>query len=175
MANRTDSFPLKTGPINIIVACAENRVIGAEGRLPWSIPEDWGYFLEKTKGGIVLLGRICWEELYSVGPVPVDRRYVIISTSQTYRCEKIESADSFEKGLGLALAHGLPVWICGGQRIYEAALPLADYLYLTKVHATIAGDTYFPEWRHQFTNVLNERSCRDAHWHYTFYVLGRDS
>lgn len=170
MANHSEIF-LETPKINIMVACSLNRVIGRGGRLPWSIREDWEYFLETTKGGVVILGRVCWEELCAMQEVRTDRQYIVISRTKSFNGANISTADSLET----ALAHGkqmrMPIWICGGQRIYEEAMALADYLYLTLVDAEVEGDTYFPDWREHFAEVVSQRESQDANWSYTFFVL----
>jgi dihydrofolate reductase len=73
----------------------------------------------------------------------------------------------------LAIAQDLPgeIMICGGQRIYEETLPLADRLLLTLVHAEVPGDTYFPEWRHFRWRETWRREGRDANFRYTFSIL----
>lgn len=156
-----------------MVACALNRVIGKGGRLPWSIKEDWDYFLNNTKGGVVVLGRICWEELCAMREVKTDRQYIVVSRTKNFSGENITTADSLEKALERGKSMGLPIWICGGQKIYEEALPFADRLYLTLVNAEVDGDTYFPDWREQFTEIVSMRESGDANWTYTFFVLKR--
>ena len=75
----------------------------------------------------------------------------------------------------LAIAETLPgqIMICGGQRIYEETLPLADRLLLTLVHAEVPGDTFFPEWRHLPWRETWKRESRDANYRYTFSILER--
>ena len=75
----------------------------------------------------------------------------------------------------LALAQTLPgaIMVCGGQRIYEETLPLADRILLTLVHTQVEGDTWFPEWRHLAWRESWRREGADANYRYTFSVLER--
>lgn len=158
-------------PLNLIVACAENRVIGRDRRLPFHIPEDKAWFHEKTAGNIVVLGRICyetWPRVRQDGRIPV-----VISAHSALAQPGVHIAANVPDAL--ALAQSLPgeIMICGGQRIYEETLPLADRLLLTLVHAEVPGDTYFPEWRHLNWRETWRRESADADYQYTFSVLER--
>lgn len=142
---------LKQGGINIIVACARNRTIGREGRLPWDLPEDWQYFLDHTAGQVCLFGRHSYQEMLTLGEATPHRTCLVI-TSQPQRFPDAWCASSLRAALtmGEQLAHGRPIWICGGHRLYAEALPLADRLYLTHIDADIEGDTTFPSWEEHF-------------------------
>ncbi|HEX2860533.1 MAG TPA: dihydrofolate reductase [Lacunisphaera sp.] len=171
-------------PLELIVACAENRVIGRAGRLPFDIPEDKQWFHDQTANQTVVLGRVCfetWPRVMSDG-----RRPVVVS-SQPERIlsgagRSVATPDSPGPPLvapdvprALALAQTLRgrIMICGGQRIYEETLPLADRLLLTLVHAPVEGDTWFPEWRHLPWRETWKRTSADAHYRYTFSILER--
>ncbi len=158
-------------PLNLIVACAANRVIGRAGRLPFDLPEDKAWFHEKTANTTVVLGRICyetWPRVHADGRTPV----VITSRPAIVRPGAHRAADVPE---ALALAQALPgeIMICGGQRIYEETLPRCDRLLLTLVHADVPGDTWFPEWRHLNWRESFRRESADANYRYTFSVLDR--
>lgn len=199
-------------PIQLIVACAENRIIGRDGRLPFDIPEDKAWFHDKTAGQTVVLGRICFE---TWPKVLADGRQPVVITSQpdhvaAIAAQKVEPAlhpsprlrttgrtDADLSGLpaiapatagaqlpprtaanvteALAIAQTLPgdIMICGGQRIYEETLPIADRLLLTLVHAEVPGDTWFPEWRHLPWRETWRKESRDANYRYTFSILER--
>lgn len=159
--------------LNLIVACAENRVIGRNGRLPWRIPEDLRFFHEETAGQICVLGRICyqtWPRARSEG-----RRPVVLTRDHTLEQPGVRVAADL--GEALAIAETLPgeIYVCGGQRIYEETLTLARplRLHLTLVHAEIDGDTFFPEWRHLAWRELSRRASGDANYRYTFFLLER--
>lgn len=158
-------------PVYMIVACSENRIIGKDGGLPWSIPEDAAFFLNKVKGGIVIEGRRCFEETGKAFP---ESDTIVLSRDGLFAPPGILTAVSLP--LALELAQSMegegPIWICGGEAIYEEGLPLADKLYLTIVHAEVEGDTRFPDWREHFTAELDRRESSDENFSYTFVVLG---
>ncbi|MCC5806533.1 MAG: dihydrofolate reductase [Opitutales bacterium] len=143
--------------VKIIVAVARNRVIGRDGRLPWKIPEDWNHFLESTRGGSLVLGRRCFEELVDTGALKDGtRRVFIVSTTRSGP----DCFPDFPSALEAAKRAGRTIWICGGERIYAEAMPVADELILTLVDADFDGDTRFPEWSGEFTNLHSERASR---------------
>ena len=163
---------MKTSPLTLIVACGENRIIGRDGRLPFDIPEDKVWLHEKTAGKTVVLGRICFK---SWPKASVDgRQPVVITHDRSLVSERVHIASSVPEAL--AIAHTLPgeIMICGGQRIYEETLPLADRLLLTLVHAEVPGDTWFPEWRHLPWRETWRKESADANYRYTFSVLDRE-
>ncbi|MBI2516854.1 MAG: dihydrofolate reductase [Opitutae bacterium] len=168
-------------PLNLIVACAENRVIGRAGQLPWHIAEDVAWFHERTAGHVCVLGRICFESW--PGVLREGRRAVVISSQpERIRAGALErfgpDAAQWVQVAGnvpaaLALAQRLPgdIMICGGQRVFEETLPLADRLLLTLVHAEVAGDVHFPEWRHLPWREAWRREGRDANYRFTIAQL----
>lgn len=170
-------------PLNLIVACAANRVIGRDTRLPFDVPEDKRWFHDRTADTVVVLGRICFE----VWPrVLADGRRAVVLSSQPERiradAERRFGAAAL-RGLhvvadlpaGLVTAQNLPgeIMICGGQRIYEETLPQADRLLLTLVHTEVAGDTWFPEWRQLAWRESFGRDSADANHRYRISILDR--
>jgi dihydrofolate reductase len=157
--------------LNVIVACAENRVIGRDGRQPWRIPEDAKFFADRTAGQIVVLGRICFETWPHADRE--GRRPVVITRNIALERPGVRIAGSLSAAL--AIAGSLPgeIYICGGQRIYEETLGLPGpmRLYLTLIHAEIPGDRYFPEWRHLPWHETSRRESADGNFHYTFLTL----
>ncbi len=158
-------------PITLIVACGENRVIGHGRSLPFDIPEDKKWFHDQTANATVVLGRICyeiWPRVQLDGRVPV----VITSHPEVARPGVHVAANVPE---ALAVAQTLPgeIMICGGQRIYEETLPLADRILLTLVHANVDGDVFFPEWRHLAWRETWCKESADANYRYTFSTLER--
>lgn len=158
-------------PLNLVVACSENRIIGRAGRLPWRIPEDLKHFHDLTAGNVCVLGRVCFETWPHV--LADGRQPVVISRNTTLASERVRVASTVADAL--AIAQQLPgeIMICGGQRIYEETLPLADRIYLTLVHAEVPGDTTFPEWRQLNWRETSRRESRDAGYRYTFSTLER--
>ncbi len=157
--------------LHLQVACAENRVIGRDGKLPWRIPEDLKFFHDQTAGQIVVLGRICYQTWPRV--LLDGRRPVVITSNAQLAKPGVEVAASL--GEALRIADTLPgdIHICGGERIYAETLALERpmRLHLTLVHADVPGDTFFPEWRHLPWRELDRRESADANFRYTFYTL----
>lgn len=156
-------------PVYLIVACSENRVIGRRGGLPWSIPEDTRFFQDKTRGNTVIMGSHSFDEW----PSCVKGRDVIVITHEPEKIPAgVRAVRSLPEAIGVAQGLRGDIYLCGGQRLYEEGLALGDRLYLTLVHATIDdGDTFFPEWRHEFTREVSRRESQDASWRYTFLTL----
>jgi len=160
-------------PLNLIVACTENRVIGRAGRLPWHLPEDLAFFHAETAGRICVLGRICfqsWPRANRNG-----RRPIVITRDRALATGDVRVASSLSEAL--AVAETLPgeIMICGGERIYAETLALDRpmRLLLTLIHTELEGDTYFPEWRHLAWREIARRGSADARYRYTFLTLER--
>ena len=157
--------------LNLIVACAENRVIGRGGKLPWRIPEDFAFFERETAGQVCVLGRVCFETWS--GSARDGRRPVVVTRNTALGRDGVRVAASL--AAALAVAETLPgeIYLCGGERIYAEALALDRpmRLLLTLVHAEIAGDTFMPEWRHLAWRETMRRESADANFRYTFFTL----
>ena len=128
--------------ISIIVAIAENHAIGKNNDLLWHIPEDLRRFKRITSGHKIIMGKRTYESL-PVRPLP-GRTSIVISDDPKDDFEDCIMAYSIEE----ALQHCDPdeeCFVIGGGMVYRQFLPLADKLYITKVHATFDGDTFFPE------------------------------
>ena len=145
--------------ITLLAAMAENRVIGRGGALPWHLPEDLRRFKRRTDGHVIIMGRRTFESLN--GPLP-NRRAIVITHRRDCEAPGAALAHSLDEALDTARAWGeQEVFIVGGAAIYAAALPLADRLEITLVHAAVEGDTFFPEFdRAAWT--LTEDDHRDA-------------
>ena len=159
--------------LHVIVACAENRVIGRDGRQPWRIPEDAKFFRDQTAGRIVVLGRICfetWPQATQEGRCPI-----VIKRNRALERPGVRIAGSLPAALAIAEALPGEIYVCGGQRIYEEALamPRPLRLHLTLVHAEIPGDRYFPEWRDQSWREITRRESGDENFRITFLTLDR--
>jgi dihydrofolate reductase len=136
-----------TGTVRIalVVAVAENGIIGRDGRLPWRLPSDLKRFRKLTLGKPMVMGRKTYD---SIGK-PLDGRDSIVVTRQpdfhppgVHRATSVE--DAFALGRQLAAGRGVgEMMIIGGEEVFRLALPRADRIYLTLVHATPAGDTRF--------------------------------
>ncbi len=127
--------------ISIIVAVAENGIIGDKNTLLWHISEDLRRFKALTTGHPVVMGRKTFESLGR--PLP-NRRNVVISR-QELAIDGCEVVHSLDEALAL-FPSDEEVFIIGGAQIYAEALPIADRFYLTRVGHTYEGDTRFPDW-----------------------------
>ena len=133
--------------ISLIVAASENGVIGRDGQLPWRQSADLRRFKALTMGKPIVMGRKTWE---SIGrPLP-GRQNIVVSRQPGF---EINGADVVT-GVAEAVAAADPadeIMIIGGSEIYALFLPLADRIYLTRVHANVEGDAWFPppgdDWR----------------------------
>jgi dihydrofolate reductase len=128
--------------ISIIVAVASNGVIGNANQLPWRIPEDLKRFKLLTSGHAVIMGRKTFE---SIGkPLPNRKNIVVSRTMQAGEANGWVAVGSLEQALQAAQGSS-EVFVIGGDSIYRQAMPLAQRLYVTRVHAAVEGDTFFPE------------------------------
>lgn len=127
--------------ISLIVAVSDNNVIGDKGKLPWQLPADLRRFKELTLGHPIIMGRKTYE---SIGRALPGRRNIVITRDKNYLCHGVDVAHSWNQALSLCNSKD-EVFIIGGGEIYKIALPLADRIYLTRVHISARGDTYFPE------------------------------
>lgn len=140
--------------IALVVAVAENGVIGAGGALPWRIADDLAFFKRVTLGKPVIMGR---KTCQSIGKPLPGRLNIVVTRDRNYAPQGVETAPSLGAALARAQAAAIAlgaseIAVIGGAEIYAAALPLADRIYFTRVHASPTGDTFFPhlpeaEWR----------------------------
>lgn len=133
--------------VTLVVAAADNGVIGREGALPWRLPADLRRFKQLTLGKPVVMGRKTWE---SLGRALPGRHNIIITRRANYQIEPraddpaISVVADFEAALAVAGAVD-EVMIIGGAEIYALAMRQATTIELTRVHAEPQGDTFLPE------------------------------
>ena len=154
--------------IRMIAACARNRIMGAGGTLPWKTKEDWQYFLQTTANGVMLMGRICYEDFTEYTST---RKVVVLSRNQNISFNDAQKASNLSDGLRLAQSMGKDVWICGGEEIYRDAMPLAEELYLTQIDADFSGDVQFPDWRNFFKREISRKELICQGKKLTFLIL----
>lgn len=131
-----------TTRIYLIAAVAKNGVIGANGKLPWHLPEDLKHFKNLTLGHPVIMGRRTWQSLGK--PLP-GRENIVISRKAGFEAPGASVAASL--AAAVALCTGEPVaFVIGGAEIYAAALPFADGVVLTEIQQDYEGDARFPDW-----------------------------
>jgi dihydrofolate reductase len=144
------------GPrIYLAAAVASNGVIGIEGRLPWTLPEDLRHFKKLTLGYPIIMGRKTWESLGK--PLP-GRRNIVVSRTAAYQAPGAELVDSFGAALALC-ARDDRVFVIGGERLFAESMRLASGIFLTEIARDFDGDTRFPPFER---SQWRERS-REAH------------
>jgi len=146
--------------IGIIAAISENNIIGKNGTIPWHSKEDFRHFKKTTMGFPIIMGR---KTFASIGK-PLPGRLNIVITSRVNSIEQKENLIAFpnlNKALDYCRQNNyLKVFIIGGEQLYRAALPVADFLVLTRMKLVVDGDKFFPpvnmeNWR------LTSRDERD--------------
>lgn len=151
----------------IIVAHDPNLVIGKDGTLPWHYTEDLKYFKSVTMGYPLLMGRGVFEEL-NEKPLP-GRENVVLSRTRTY--DHVPTFSSVDEALEYLKDEDL-VFVIGGGEVYRQLLPRADKLFVTEIHQSYEGDTYFPEYREDIGTVWQEVK-RDDRQGLSFVVYER--
>ena len=141
--------------LSIIVAIANNQVIGINNTLPWHLPEDLKRFRALTTGHHIIMGRKTYE---SLGRLLPGRTTVIVTRNKDYQLEGALIAHSLEDAVALC-QNDDEVFLIGGAELYQDGLKLADKLYITEVDLTVDGDAFFPE----FDLNLWQETSREAH------------
>ena len=129
--------------ISLVVAAAENGVIGLRGALPWRIPEDLKRFKALTMGRPIIMGRKTWDSLPRK-PLP-GRTNIVVTRNRDFSTEGAQIAHSFADAIAFGSASGADeIAVIGGEAIFAAALPVAQYIHLTEVAGTPEGDAFMP-------------------------------
>ncbi len=158
--------------LSLIVAVAENGVIGARGALPWRLPDELTHFKRTTLGKPVLMGRRTYESLGR--PLP-GRANVVLSRDPSFRAHGPLVARDLDEAIGMHAA-APEQFVIGGATLYAEALPRAERIHLTRVHARPSGDVFFPElasgeWGE---SLVSEHPADARHAHaFTVYLLVR--
>jgi dihydrofolate reductase len=129
--------------ISFIVAMDENRVIGKDNQLPWRLPEDLKFFKRVTMGHPIAMGRKTHE---SIGRILPGRENIIITRQSAYQCEGCTVFYSVEQFVNYCGEQEDEIFVIGGAEIFKETFAFADRLYLTFIHESFAGDTYFPNF-----------------------------
>ncbi len=144
--------------LKAIAAMSLNRVIGANNKIPWHLPEDFKWFKKMTTGHVIVMGRKTYE---SIGKPLPNRTTVVLTRSfdpipGVQTISDLSRLDSSDPALG-----GREIFICGGAQVYQQALPLCSDLYLTLVKRVVEGDTFFPPFEDQFELAEKILDCPD--------------
>jgi len=152
--------------IYLIAAINQRNVIGDKGSIPWHLPDDLAHFSRLTRGHTMIMGRKTYQ---SLGKPLKNRHHIVLSRSMS--AQEIGHPDvtlchNLQQALALLPNTHRPVFVIGGERVYQEALPLASKLYITHVDNNVTGDAYFPsideqvwqktETRHQTTDNRHE-------------------
>lgn len=149
-----------------IAAMAENRAIGRDNDLPWDLPEDLRWFMKKTKGHCIVMGRKTWDSFPK--PLPKRMHYVISRSMDHSEHECVKVLPSLEAFREEETPDDKEIWIIGGGMIYELALPYCSDLWLTRVHMTVPdAHVFFPAFEDKFTlkeTVAEYEQYHIEHW-----------
>ena len=140
--------------LSLIVALAQNRVIGLNNTLPWHLPEDLKRFRQLTMGHHIIMGRKTYE---SLGRLLPGRISVIVSRNRDYQVQGATVVHSLEDALKACNAD-TEAFLIGGAELYQQALGLANKLYLTQIDAEFAGDAFFPEMDMREWDLLEQQA-----------------
>lgn len=160
--------------VSLIVAMAQNGVIGRANGLPWRLPEDLRRFKASTMGKPILMGRKTFE---SIGHALPGRLNLVLTRDTRWSAPGVTAVYTVEAALAAAGAAG-ELMVIGGAQVFQLVMPFARRLYLTHVHAEVAGDTFFPAFDPtQWADVECEAYAADERNAYalTFMTLERRS
>lgn len=153
--------------ISFFVAVSENDVIGDSNTLPWHLPADLRRFKELTMGHPMIMGRKTHE---SIGRALPGRRNIVITTQSDFTAEGCDVVRSLDEALQL-VKNEQEVFIIGGGSVYAQALPQANKIYLTKVHAITHGDVTFTFDTSQWREITREDHTADEKNQYDYSFI----
>lgn len=133
--------------IALVAAVAKNGVIGKNNDLPWRLPDDMRFFMEKTRGHHVILGRKNYESLKpKFRPLP-DRTNIVLTRQKDFSAPGCIVVNTMGEALDVCRRNGEnEAMVIGGSDIYALALPVAHRLYITEIDAEVEGDVFFPDY-----------------------------
>ena len=162
--------------IKLIVAVSENNVIGVENDLPWHLPDDMDFFKKKTLNSSVIMGKNNFLSIPEKFRPLIKRTNIILTRNKSFYAEGCIVTDSLESAIELAKNEKKDIFIIGGGLVYKYALEkeLVDIIYLTRVHAQIKGDTFFPKLDMKNWEIIDKKMHLkdDKHkYDFTFFTL----
>lgn len=155
--------------VSLVVAISRNRVIGAQGALPWHLPEDLKYFKRLTMGHPIIMGRKTFE---SIGRLLPGRSNVVVTRKPDYRAPGAVVVASLEEALA-ACRDTDEVFVIGGAEIFRQLLNRAERIYATELLADFEGDVVFPEYDPSRWREVSREKHRDGDLEYHFVVYER--
>lgn len=156
----------------IIVATDQQNLIGKDNDLPWKISADLQYFRRVTMGKPLIMGRNTHE---SIGRALPGRKNIVITSDLRYQAEGCCVVHSIDQAMS-ECDDAKEVMVMGGASLYKQLLPQADRLYLTQVHASLEGDTWFPDWQQSDWQELSRENYpadEKNEYAYSFIVYER--
>jgi len=164
--------------LSLIVAAAQNGVIGRDNQLPWHLPQDLKYFKANTLGKPIVMGRKTFD---SIGKPLPGRTNIVITRQANWHAQGVLVAQSVEDALAIGCAVrdeqqqlANEIMVIGGAEIYRSALPIASRVYLTRIHADVEGDAYFPELPgDQWQKISETSGDADASVSHSFQIFER--
>jgi dihydrofolate reductase len=153
--------------ITLVVAASENNAIGLNNQLLWHLPKDMRFFKNTTWGMPILMGRKTFE---SMGSKSLNGRLnIIITRNKNWESEDVTVVHTMEEAITLAEKYSYKeLLVIGGGEVYEMALPLAEKIWLTRVHTTIEGDVYFPKLNTEWEMVSSSHNAADEKHKFSF-------
>jgi len=166
--------------ITLVVAVADNGVMGKGGDLPWRLPGDLKQFKEKTVGKPVVMGRKTYQSLRHALP---GRPNIVLSRDPLYRLDDAKVVTTLDAALALAKKEAdrlgaEEISVIGGATLFSEIMPRAERMYYTEVHASPEGDTLFPPFdRGEWREVARKGPLQGAkdQYPYSFVTLERKS
>ena len=158
--------------IAIIVATDEQGLIGKDNDLPWKLSADLQYFRRVTMGKPIIMGRSTHD---SIGRALPGRKNIVVTKNTDFNAEGCTVVHSVAEAIEVCDS-AEEVMVMGGASLYEQFLPQAERLYLTQVHASLEGDTWFPDWQlSDWLEVSREEHLADDKndYNYSFIVFDR--
>lgn len=160
--------------LSLVVAASENNVIGKDNQLLWHLPNDLKFFKNTTWGMPVIMGRKTYE---SVGKPLPGRTNIVITRQEDWSAEKVIAVKSMDEAIEQSSSiDAREAYIIGGGEIYKQSMDIADRIYITRVHAVLEGDTFFPELdtnKFELISSLPFQADEAHQYAYTFEVWQR--
>ena len=157
-----------------IVAASENNVIGAKNELPWHLPNDFKYFKNKTWGMPVIMGRKSYESLKKSLPGRIN---IVVTKKTNWHPDDVFVVNDIDDAIEKAKeSDAREIFIIGGGEIFKQTINIVSKIYLTRVHATVDGDTFYPELDKEKWKLIDQQSFpadEKNNYAYTFEVWER--
>ena len=153
--------------LSLIAAVDENNGIGKNNQLPWHLPADLKHFKNLTTGHPIIMGRNTFD---SIGKALPNRKNIVVTRQKDLKIEGVEIVNSLDEAVMLCKNED-EVFIIGGSQIFDQSFPIANTLYLTRIHEVFDADTHFPGidkniWAEQ-DRAEHQPDEKNA-FHYTF-------